>query len=96
MKKAVAFVLGLVSLSFARAAAADVATFVVQVSPTTTTINQAVDLTVKALDSDGNVVKDYVGDIFLDIASTDPANSLDSQDYTLPSDGIYTFIPGDQ
>lgn len=94
MKKALAFLLGVVSLSFATAA--DVSTFVVQVSPTTTSINQAIDLTVKALDANGNIVKDYVGDIFLDITSTDPSISLDSQEYTLPSDGIYTFVPGDQ
>lgn len=92
MKKILILLAAFLSFSFARAA--DVSTFVVQLSPTSTSVNQAVDLTVKALDADGNVVKDYIGDIFIDIASA--TTSVDSQDYTLPSDGIYTFVPGDQ
>ncbi len=65
-----------------------------QLSPTTAVINQALDLTVKALDANGNVVKEYAGDIFIDLTSA--SVSVDSQDYSLPSDGIYTFLPSDQ
>ncbi len=92
MKKILAILLGITWLGYSLAA--DVSTFVVQLSPTTTSVNQALDLTVKALDTDGNVVKDYAGDVFIELNSSD--SSIDSQDYTLPADGIYTFIPGDQ
>lgn len=92
MKKAIAFLIGLTW--FGATIAADVSTFVVQLSPTSTNVNEAIDLTVKAIDSNGNVVKDYAGDIFIDLSSADTA--IDSQDYTLPSDGIYTFVASDQ
>lgn len=92
MKKAIAFLIGMTW--FGATLAADVSTFVVQLSPTSTSVNEALDLTVKAVDSDGNVVKDYAGDIFIDLTSSSTA--IDSQDYTLPSDGIYTFVASDQ
>ena len=77
--------------------AADATSFAVQLSPTTTTVNQAVDLTIKAIDTNGNVVPDYAGDIYIDLSSSDSGgNQLDSADYTLPSDGIYTFVASDQ
>lgn len=92
MKKAIAFLIWLTWLW--STLAADVATFVLQVSPTSTSVNEAVDLTVKAVDNNGNTVKDYAGDIFIDLTSSDTA--IDSQDYSLPSDGIYTFVASDQ
>lgn len=92
-KKAAAFLIWLTW--FGSTLAADVSTFVIQLSPTTTNVNEATDLTVRAVDSNGNVVKDYAGDIFIDLASAD-STPIDSQDYTLPSDGIYTFIASDQ
>lgn len=92
MKKIAALVVGMTRFSFTFAA--DISTFVVQLSPTTTNVNEAVDLTVKAIDSNGNVVKNYAGDIFIDLSSNDA--SIDSQDYTLPADGIYTFLASDQ
>lgn len=92
MKKALAFLIGLTW--FGSTLAANISSFVVQLSPTSTAVNEAIDLTVKAVDENGNVVKDYAGDIFIDLSSLDTA--VDSQDYTLPSDGIYTFVAGDQ
>lgn len=92
MKKAIAFLIALTW--FGVASAASVSSFVVQLSPTTVNVNEALDLTVRAIDDNGNVVKDYAGDIFIDLISEN--NSLDSQDYTLPSDGIYTFVASDQ
>ena len=79
---------------YGSAFAADVASFVVQLSPTSATINQAVDLTIKAIDANGNVVQDYAGDVYIDISSV--STQLQSQDYSLPSDGIYTFVASDQ
>ena len=93
MKKYIASLLGV--LWFGITIAADVSTFVVQLSPTSTNVNEAIDMTVKALDSNGNVVKDYAGDIFIDVNAMDES-TLDTEDYTLPSDGIYTFLASDQ
>ncbi len=93
MKKAIAFLIGLTAV-FSATAAADVSSFVVQVSPTTVNVNEALDLTVRAIDANGNVVKDYAWDIFIDLVATN--SPIDSQDYTLPSDGIYTFVASDQ
>lgn len=92
MKKIAALLIGISWFSFT--IAADISTFVVQLSPTTTNVNEAVDLTVKAIDSNGSVVKNYAGDIFIDLSSLE--TSIDSQDYTLPADGIYTFLASDQ
>lgn len=71
--------------------AASVASFVVEVNPSTAWINQAVDLTVKAVDSNGAVVKDYANNIFIEVPAI-----KDLQDVSLPSDGIYTFSAQDQ
>lgn len=92
MKKAIAFLIALIWCGVA--SAASISSFVVQLSPTTVNVNEALDLTVRAIDENGNVIKDYAGDIFIDLSSEN--NSLDSQDYSLPSDGIYTFVASDQ
>lgn len=71
--------------------AAWVASFVVEVNPSTAGVNQAVDLKVKAVDSNGSVVKDYSNNIFIEVPAI-----KDLQDVWLPSDGIYTFSAQDQ
>lgn len=71
--------------------AAWVASFVVEVNPSTAGVNQAVDLKVKAVDSNGSVVKDYANNIFIEVPAI-----KDLQDVGLPSDGIYTFSAQDQ
>ena len=65
--------------------------FIVEVQPSSFDMNQAVDLTIKAVDLNGNVIQDYQGDIFIEV------NGLsDVSDYVVPSDGLYTFTPQDQ
>jgi uncharacterized protein YfaT (DUF1175 family) len=71
--------------------AADVAKFVIEVNPAKSSVNQAVDLTVKAVDNNNNVVKDYVGTVWM----FSPEVS-DLQDAVLPWDGVYTFAASDQ
>ncbi len=65
--------------------------FVVEVNPSSFEMNQAVDITIKAVNADGEVVKDYQGDVFIEIAGI-----VDSTSYTVPSDWLYTFLPQDQ
>jgi hypothetical protein len=65
--------------------------FIVEVQPSSFDMNQAVDLTVKAVNANGDIIRDYQGDIFIEI---DGLN--DTADYVVPSDGLYTFIPQDQ
>ncbi len=60
--------------------------FVVDVNPSSFSPNQAVDITVKAVTSDGTVVSDYVGDVFIEIEW-----SLSPDDYVLPEDGFTKF-----
>jgi len=65
--------------------------FIVEVQPSSFDVNQAVDLTVKAVDINGNIIQNYQGDVFIEIDGLS-----DTADYVLPSDGLYTFIPQDQ
>ncbi len=65
--------------------------FVVEINPSTAGVNQAVDLKVKVVDSNGSVVKDYSNNIFIEVPAI-----KDLQDVNLPSDGIYTFSAQDQ
>lgn len=65
--------------------------FVVEVQPSSFDPNSPVDMTIKAVKGDGTVVKDYEGDVYIDIPSW-----LDSTDYVIPSDHLYTFVPQDQ
>jgi len=71
--------------------AADPDAFIVDVVPSSFNVNDAVDITIKAVTADGNVVNTYQGDVFIEIGGI-----VDSADYTVPSDGLYTFMPEDQ
>ena len=71
--------------------AADPDTFIVEVVPSSFDANEAVDLTIKAAKADGTIIKDYQGDVFIEIEGI-----VDTADYTVPSDGLYTFLPEDQ
>ncbi|MEI8091472.1 MAG: hypothetical protein WCG98_04500 [bacterium] len=53
--------------------------------------NEAVDMTIKAVTANGDVVTDYQGDVFIEIDGL-----ADTADYVVPSDGLYTFLPQDQ
>jgi len=65
--------------------------FIVEVVPSSFDVNQAVDITIKAAKADGSIIKDYQGDVFIEIEGI-----VDTADYTVPSDGLYTFLPQDQ
>lgn len=65
--------------------------FIVEVTPSSFDVNQAVDITIKAVKADGTVIKEYQGDVFIEIEGI-----VDTADYTVPSDGLYTFLPQDQ
>lgn len=80
---------GFVGNNKAQATAPDA--FIVDVTPSSFDINQTVDLTIKAVTANGDIVKDYQGDVFIEIAGI-----VDTADYTVPSDWLYTFLPEDQ
>ena len=65
--------------------------FIVEVSPSSFDVNQAVDITIKAVTANGDVVQNYQGDVFIEINGI-----VDTADYVVPSDGLYTFLPQDQ
>ncbi|MFA6255964.1 MAG: hypothetical protein WC606_02160 [Candidatus Absconditabacterales bacterium] len=71
--------------------AADPDAFIVEVVPSSFNVNEAVDLTIKAVKANGDIIKDYQGDVFIEIGGI-----VDTADYTVPSDGLYTFLPQDQ
>ncbi len=71
--------------------AADPDAFVVEIVPSSFDINQTVDITIKAVNAKGETIKDYQGDVFIEIEGI-----VDTADYTVPSDGLYTFLPQDQ
>lgn len=71
--------------------AADPDAFVVEVTPSSFDVNEAVDITIKAVQADGTIIKDYVGDVFIEIEGI-----VDAADYMAPGGGIYTFDVQDQ
>lgn len=91
-KRKIASILSvLILLSSHVASAADVAKFVVEVNPSKTSVNQAVDLKIRAVDSNNATVKDYTNTIFMSIPTI-----KDLQDAVFPGDGVYIFSPQDQ
>ena len=65
--------------------------FLLEIEPSTFDLNTPVDITIKAIKANWEVVKDYEWDVFIDVNG-----SLDTTDYTVPSEGLYTFIAQDQ
>lgn len=65
--------------------------FIVEVEPSSFDVNEPVDITIKAVTANGDIVQDYQGDVFIEIEGI-----VDTADYTVPSDGLYTFLPQDQ
>jgi len=59
--------------------------------PSSFDVNETVDITIKAAKANGEIVKEYQGDVFIEIEGI-----VDTADYTVPSDGLYTFLPQDQ
>jgi len=91
MKKLLLTFLTLISLGFVYAA--DVDHFVVEVDPNPVKVNEAADLTIKAVDSNGDIVEDYEGSVMFE-AQLDWEQS---KDITLPwDDGSYMFEAQDK
>jgi len=91
MKKSLRIVSSLLWLFagfFAVVFAAPVA-FIVEVEPSSFDINESVDLTIRAIDADNQTVQDYVEDVRIEI------QWAGFEDYTVPSDWLYTFVPQD-
>ncbi len=65
--------------------------FIIDVAPSTFKTNETVDMTIKAVTSNGDAIKTYQGDVFIEIVGL-----VDTADYTVPSDWLYTFLPEDQ
>ncbi len=64
--------------------------FIVEISSNPLMLNEAADLTIKAVDKNGDVSKSFVGDALLEI------KGLDEGSYTLPNGGIVNFTASDQ
>jgi len=76
--------------TYITAQAAEPEAFVVEVQPSSFDPNTPVDMTIKAVKGDGTVIKEYEGDVYIDVIG------IDSSDYVVPSDSLYTFVPQDQ
>lgn len=83
--------LGIAFLTSNKAIAANPDAFIVEVIPSSFDVNEAVDLTIKAVKADGEIITDYLGDVFIEIEGI-----VDTADYTVPSDGLYDFKAVDQ
>ena len=79
------------ALNHVHAAANTPDAFIVEVTPSSFDVNVPVDITIKAVTANGDIVKGYQGDVFIEIAGI-----VDTADFTVPSDGLYTFLPQDQ
>jgi hypothetical protein len=58
-------------------------------------VNQAVDVTIKAMNASGWVIVDYDGFVFVDLLPSSSSASLSYDDYTVPWEGLIIFEPGD-
>ena len=65
--------------------------FIVEVQPSSFDVNEAVDITIKAVTANGDIVKDYIWDVFIHIDGI-----VDQADYTVPSEWLYSFVAQDQ
>ena len=93
MKNIFLYIMCIFWLSFLRGAASawDADRLILQVGSNPVIVWEPVDLTIKVVDKNADIVKDYYDkDIYMEI------NGLNAADYTIPSDGIYTFQKNDQ
>jgi len=65
--------------------------FIVEANPSSFDVNEAVDLTISAVKNNWETVLDYEWDVFIELLGV-----IDPDDYIVPSDGLYTFLPQDQ
>ena len=64
--------------------------FIIRVARNPIAVNEAVDITIQAVDTRGEIIKNYDGDVFMEV------DNLSDRDVTLPADGVYTFQAVDQ
>lgn len=64
--------------------------FLLQVTPSTFGVNEAVDVSITAV-KNGQTIKTYVGDVFIEVDGI-----ANPDDYVVPSDGLWTFLLQDQ
>jgi len=69
--------------------------FVVSVDPSTIKNWEPVNLIVKAIDADGNVIEDYEWDVIILVTNNNNSSIDDPNDYVLPNDWVYTFTKQD-
>jgi hypothetical protein len=94
MRKTTKYLLSTVFFTFLVwfALAQEPAGLVVEVEPSSFDVNVPVDVTIKVVKSNGDVVQDYDGNVYIDIDDT----SLEMSDYDVPSEHLYEFAPQDQ
>lgn len=64
--------------------------FVIEVQPSSFEVNQSVDLVIKAVNN-WEIIKDYAWDVFIEVDW-----DIASEDYVVPSEWLYSFLPQDQ
>jgi len=69
--------------------------FAVEVNPTTFDVNQPVDVTIRAINTNGDTIVDYDGYVFADVISDTQGVSLLYDDFVVPEEGLFFFEPGD-
>ncbi len=65
--------------------------FVVEVQPSNFAVNEAVDVTIKAINNDGTIVADYTGFVFVDLLPAVAGWSLSYDDIVLPWEWLVLF-----
>jgi len=69
--------------------------FAVEVNPNTFDVNQAVDVTIRAINANGDTIVDYDGYVFADVISDTQGVSLQYDDFAVPGEGMVEFEIGD-
>lgn len=90
MKYCIYFLLWLLAFFGATYASVIPDGFIVEVNPSTFDINEAVDVTIKAIKADGTVIKDYDGIVMVELIPT-VWSQLWFDEVTLPGEGIVFF-----
>lgn len=90
MRRIIAMMIASAVLMSSSVWAASADRFVVRIARNPVAVNEAVDITIQAVDVRGEVIEDYDGDIFMEVDDTR------ERDVTLPADGVYTFQAVDQ
>ena len=93
MKTKIISLLALWTLFVSSVFAWDLSSFIISVDPSTVKVWQPADITVKAVDSEWNIVDNYQWDILIQVMDGD--KELNSSDYTAPNDGTYSFTSED-